>query len=274
MRAEMRTAIAQIEDVTNAIRNIRGDRAVPHRIFEVYPRSDSRALELSLVRTVSQWAFDELMIEVERRNADSAEKFYRSILANAHAAPLRGRMWEHQVHKYLRSDSKPTSFTAFYLDDRKKTVQISFPPSMQHKDFGDVQTFQGLLASAVGQDVSCYMKPVAKNFATIDSVLFAHDFTEPGILPLISVQITDALKHPCKVRAFKTLQTSLKSQIPQLASLRPSVAKKWILVFIVPSPMASSFTKQTFDDVATKTIWDSKVVQYVLELDKDEVWKA
>jgi hypothetical protein len=142
---------------------------------------------------------------------------------------------------------------------------------MQHKDFGDVQTFQGLLASAVGQDVLCYMKPVAKNFVTIDSVLFTHDFTEPGILPLISVQITDALKHPCKVWGFKTLQTSLKSQIPQLASLRPSVAKKWILVFIVPSPMASSFTKQIFDDVATKTIWDSKVVQYVLELDKDEV---
>jgi hypothetical protein len=38
--------------------------------------------------------------------------------------------------------------------------------------------------------------------------------------------------------------------------------------------MASSFTKQRFDDAATDTIWYSKVVQYVLELDKDEVWKA
>jgi hypothetical protein len=69
-------AIEEIKDVEKAIEDVHGDRAIPHRIFEVYPRAESRLLGLSLVRTVSRWAFDELRAEAERRKKDTARHLY------------------------------------------------------------------------------------------------------------------------------------------------------------------------------------------------------
>ena len=213
------------------------------------------------------------MAKLEKRDEESAWNFYRSIQGNNDASAIRGHLWEWQVHKYFHSIMEPMTFQASSLDNSMESIEISFSHTIQHKDFGNIQTFQGLLMSLVHEHQSCYLKPSSKTFATVDSVLYVHD-DNPNHQKLIGCQITDARAHPSSIKGFTIMQTSLKHTVPELECLRPSAGQKWIIVFIVPKPMGSSFTKQGYKEAVGRSIWDSKIAQYVLELDTKEVWKV
>jgi hypothetical protein len=60
--------------------------------------------------------------------------------------------------------------------------------------------------------------------------------------------------------------------IPELNALRPSIAMKWIIVFVVPKNMGGTFELQKFQD-GSRT-WESKTAQYVLELDPEAVMQC
>jgi len=271
-KADVIKAITDIQDVAKAVNDVHGDRPVPHRVFEIYPRTDIRAFSLCLVRPVSPWAFDRLMAEVEQRDIDGAYKFYMQIQGSTDAAQVRGRVWERQVHKYLRSIQIPTSFCIYSLDNHANSLNIQFSSTTLHEAFGPNQIFEGRLTSSIRNGSSCYLKPVSKTFASIDSVLYEHDASRFGFQPLIAFQMTDAWSHPLSVKGLATIQKSLRLQVPELKALRPSGSQKWIIVFVVPAPMGESFVKQGFKDPGGPSHWDSKTAQYVLELKREHVF--
>jgi hypothetical protein len=271
----LKAAIDRVQDLAKAIQNVHGNFDFPHRIFEIYPRPIpiSRHFDLCQVRPLSKWVLDRLMAEKEQREKDVGFKFYQSIQATMDASAFRGRIWEWQVHKYFRSITSPTVFQAHSLDNRVDRIVFSLSDAMQHKDFGPIQAFQGELASCVRIKKPCYLKPISKTFAAIDSIFYLPDFATRGLRPIIACQMTDSSIHHINRLGLATLQRSFKTGVPELNCLRPLVNDKWILLFIVPAPTGSAFTKQSYVGSGTKT-WGTKVAQYVLELDPKEVWKA
>jgi hypothetical protein len=221
---------------------------------------------------VSQIALEILVAEAEQRDVESAYKFYRQVQASTAAAPFRGRMWERQVHKYFRSIQHSMSFDIYSLDNRNK-LEIHFSPNTHHEAFGPIQIFGGRLASSIADKKSCYLKPIAANFGSIDSVLYEHGVLRDGFQPLIPFQMTDAATHPLNTKGLEIIQKSLTLQVPGLKALRPSTSQKWIIVFVVPAPMGASFVKQKFKGPDGPSHWESKTAQYVLELDPNVIWK-
>lgn len=272
-QSDIRTAISAIKDVAAVLERVHGndDRLIPHRLFEIYPASDSKAWECCNVRTVSQWAFDQLVVEMETRDEHAAHKLYKQIQGTVDAAEFRGRLWERQVHKFFRSISARKQFHIHSLPDRDDSLIIEFSSAVSHQTFGPIQMFTGLLNSSVKDHKSSYLKPLNKNFATFDSFLYQPGLNDSqGVQPLLGIQITDAGIYDIGLRGLQTLQTACKPQIPDLNTLRPSAERKWIILFIVPAPMGASFQSQNIKPPSEH--WKSKTVQYILELPVEEVW--
>ena len=267
--------ISEIEDIGTIMEGVRGYRLLPHHVFEIYPRHDTRNFSLCQFRLVSEWALDQLLAEQDEREENGAYKFYQSIQSTTEAAGLRGQIWERRVHKYFRR-IEPTTFQITSLDDRSTTFDIKMSGEM-FKDFGSIQQFQGHLATCVRAGQSGYLKPLSRSFATLVSLFYAHDFAEQGYQPLMGCQMTEAYTHSLSITGYETVQKSLKPSVPELASLRPSTSMKWITIFVVPEPMGQTFTKQSYKGTeckgqASRKTWDSRIAQFVLELNKDLVW--
>ncbi|KIM91763.1 hypothetical protein PILCRDRAFT_811037 [Piloderma croceum F 1598] len=68
---------------------------------------------------------------------------------------------------------------------------------------------------------------------------------------------------------------SLDPQVSELKAVQPTAATKWIILFVVPEPMAASFAKQRFENDAEQVAhWDLKTTQYVLGLPEREVIRS
>ncbi|KAF8273633.1 hypothetical protein EI94DRAFT_1913870 [Lactarius quietus] len=272
-KVDTRSAIKEIEDVAKIMGSVHVDGLFPHKVFEIYPHPDSNRFSGCLVRPVSQWAFDELFQELEVRNAHAARTFYNQIQATPNAATLRGMLWERQVHKYFRSLQPKTetfTFQANSLDNRNDKRLIKLSDATVHKDFGPIQDFRGYLKSSVVNRTSCYLKPIAGNFASVDAVLY-----DAVAGDLLGLQMTESLHHPISITGLAAIQTELTPGDRTLKDLRPTVCKKWNIIFVVPKPMGASYPKQGFKEKGKpvkKTSWQSKTKQYVLELDKKVVW--
>jgi len=59
-------AITKCEDLAAAIFNVHGDRPVPHRAFEIWRSPKTRFWDSYHVRPVSDWAFHQIMAELDR----------------------------------------------------------------------------------------------------------------------------------------------------------------------------------------------------------------
>lgn len=116
-----------------------------------------------MVRPVSLWAFNELIMLINQRNANAAYDFYKQIQGTSEAATIRGMMFERRVHEYLHSIKKSTQFQILSLDNRDNTLNIEFPPGLVHEFWGPRQMFEGYLTSYVQKGSSCYLGPVSDN---------------------------------------------------------------------------------------------------------------
>ena len=272
--SEIKAAILGIKDVAEALDRVHGkdDTIIPHRVFEIYPASDSRYWEVCKIRTVSQWAFDQLATEMESRDEHAITRLYKQIQGTTDAAAFRGRLWERQVHKFFRSIRTPRQFQIRSLIDRSRSLTIEFSPNTLHETFARTQYLAGLLTSAIEKGSSSYLKPNPKNFATFDAFLYQHGFDSSygEFQPLLGVQITDGTDHSIALTGLKTAQTACKRNIPHLNGLRPSASKKWIVLFVVPAFLGASFKLQRIEPPSGA--WESKTVQYILELPEHEVF--
>jgi hypothetical protein len=226
------------------------------------------------IQPISQWAFQRIVAHLDAQDRDAAFNFYRTIQGTLDGAVMRGKMWETKVHKFFGSIMQPRTFHIFSLDGHSASFDIEFSSSTLHRNFGPTQIFGGELASSVKIGSSCYLKPESRIFATFDSFLYQHGMSQPGCQPLIGCQITDARAHPMSTKGLASVQKCLKSKIPELKSLRPTKARRWIILFVVPERMAASFVKQQFKDTKTAAHWEDKTTQYVLGLPVAEVMRS
>jgi hypothetical protein len=94
--------------------------------------------------------------------------------------------------------------------------------------------------------------------------------SQPGYQPLIGLQVTAAHEHPISIKGLAEIQTCLKPKIPDLKALRPTVAAKWITLFVVLESMMASFVLQSI----TANHWEQKTAQFILGLPEEEVMKS
>jgi hypothetical protein len=263
-RTKISKAIESCKDIKEAIHAVAGDLVVPHRAFVVYPGDEYRSLVGCLVKPISEYAMDTIIMTLDERSADSSFNLYQSIQGSSLAAAFRGKIWERKVHGYFRRTAT-SSFTIRSLDSMS-TRPWDFSKDAKHFDFGPPQMLADKIARCLAAGESAYLQPMSDNFASLGSIIY-----QPTDR-LVGVQITDALIHPIKATGLSALQLLLEPKHALLAPLRPTVGKPWILLFVVPTPMENSFTRQNIEGVAAN--WSRKTVQYVLGLDGREVFKT
>jgi len=207
----------------------------------------------------STWVLDKLLSAYEARMNDAAWEFYKIVERFRDAASLQGKIWERQVHNFVHSRTNPLTLTAISLEGQ--------PPLTWDVPVG-VRSFLSILEDAIQKRTPSYLVPLAPNFASIDSLIYQPDE------PFRTIQIIKATRHPVDVAGFKSIQQWMK--LKSLASpLRPSAAKPWHLVFVLPSGDAHTFSKQSFIGTETDVgVWAKKIKQFVVELPKEEVLKS
>jgi len=217
-------------------------------------------------RASSTWVLDKLLLVYEARMNDAAWEFYNTVEGSRDSAALQGKIWERQVHNFVHSRTIPLTLTAISLEGQPATTW-DVPVGVCRRSF-DIRSFLCILEDAIQKRIPSYLVPLVPNFPTIDSLLYKPDE------PFRAIQITKASRHPADVAGFKRIQQWMK--LKSLASpLRPSAAKPWHFVFVVPSGAADTFTKQSLIGTETDVrVWAKKIKQFVVELPKEEVLKT
>jgi hypothetical protein len=291
---EVRGAIRATTNLKDAIMSVSTGEPI-HRAFEMYPSLKNRAWIHCLVRPVSDWAFSEMIAELDRRGAAAAYELYHGIKGSSSAATLAGNMFEAKVHAFFQCILTPRRFmvrpvlpvdkrsTALdkrstTFDKRSNSFDIEFSSDTTHLSFGPKQDFMGQLTSFVNDDnKSCYLKPLSSTFATFDSFLYQPGLPRSDCQPLIGFQVTTAKTHPIKVIGLQDLQACLNPTVPELEALRPTTNKKLIILFVVPESRAASWVKMPFkgkdQEKDPGKVWEGKTIQYVLGLPEEEVFR-
>jgi hypothetical protein len=169
-----------------------------------------------------------------------------------------------KVHRYFFS-GHDLSFTIQCLeDDDDSTMEWKPFRDMLTFNFGPAKRLAGHLHQCIEANKAGYFRPKSDHFASFDAIIYQPE------KPLVNAQITENHDHDISTRGPKLLQKLLRATDSMLQPLRPLAKKPWIILFIVPTPMHTTFTKQNFKPDAP--IWRAKMKQYVLGLDKYDVF--
>ena len=131
-------------------------------------------------------------------------------------------------------------------------------------NFGPSNRIVGYLHKCIAAKKAGYFRPKSKTFASFDSIVY-----EPG-KPLTNIQVTQNREHPINPCGPTLLQALLRPSETGLKPLCPLVSKPWILLFVVPEPMQTTYKKQNFKPDAA--VWRGKMKQYVLGLNEYDVF--
>lgn len=266
VQTEISDAIQKSKDIKDAVNGVVGDEVVPHRAFAVYPSDEARLWVGCHVKAISKGAMNTIIKTLDKRSADAAFDLYESTRGSSLAASFRGNMWERKAHGYLPRRGA-CSFTIRSLGDDVPDARLDLPEDIKYFVFGPPQDLSGKIADCVDARESVYLQPISDNFASLDSIIY-----QPNS-PLIGIQITNASTHPIETKGLKALQSLLSPKNASLSPLRPTPEQPWIILFVVPTRMEKSFTRQSIIGHASAT-WSEKTVQYVLGLDEHEVFRA
>jgi hypothetical protein len=265
-KTSISNAIEQNPDIWKAIiEQIAGDIDVPHRAFMIYPGDERRKLLGCLIAPISDWVLDLILTTLNSRDAEAAYQLYLRLDGSPWAASFRGQIWERHVHRYFRNNSD-LSFTIKSLEDNdSSTMRLEPFKDMLTFNFGPAKTLVGHLHKCIAANKAGYFQSKSRNFASFDAIIY-----QPNS-PLLGAQMTVSHDHGIKVRGPESLQKLLSRSDDAFNSLRPLVNKPWTILFIVPDPMQNTFKLQKFKPNAD-TIWNQKTKQYVLGLDKHDVF--
>jgi hypothetical protein len=241
-----------------------GDAAseLSNAFFEIFPSNDSRRLGDCQFGAVSQWALDLLLVEYENGQADAAAAFYRTLSGMPNAASLRGHLFERQVLNYLDGINAPHNFSICGLTDYNRMTWTYCGP-IRSFTFRERTTFREELIKAVQSGESLHLRPAARNFPTVDSILYNPNDSD-GVFTCI--QTTVSSEHPIAVSGLQHIQSWLTLKTP-LAHLRPSNIKPWRFIFVVPQDIVPDFKLQKLQGDTPTGAWAGKMQQHVLGLD-------
>lgn len=267
----VQAAISNIPATTslsNLLSNIKLPNNTSHTLFEMSCDDPERLFINATFLAASTWVLDKLLLAYEARMNDAAWEFYNTVEGSRDAASLQGKIWERQVHNFVQSRTNPLTLTAISLEGQPATTLTWDVPVGVCRQSFDFQSFLCILEDAIQKRTPSYLVPLVPNFPTIDSLLYKLDE------PFRALQITKAPRHREDVAGFKRIQQWMK--LKSLASpLRPSAAKPWHLVFVVPSGAAQTFSKQSLTGTKTDVgVWAKKIKQFVVELPMEEVLKT
>jgi len=140
--------------------------------------------------------------------------------------------------------------------------------SIRHITFQESTVFREI-SEAVQDLKPRHLVPVARNFPAMDSILYDPDDPDAAIT---CIQITMNMDHAIVVKGLELLQSWFKLRSP-LQDLRPSNAKPWRLLFVVPLHMAHTFKLQKLKGDTPNNVWAGKVHQYVLGLEEGTIFR-
>jgi hypothetical protein len=250
---DVKTLLSLIEAATTSV-------GVSHSIFQIFPSNDLRLLSEAHIETVSAWALNRLLEQYEKKEADASFTLYQSLRYESRAGSLRGKMFERQVLKYLDKLKKPTPFKIRSLANGTITTW-NYPGRAPRNTF-EPHSFTPSLTEAFRNGCSTHFVPLDSTFPSVDSVLFD---PKEG---LTGIQVTIQDTHPVAVKGLGRLLGWLNQSGP-LATLRPTQASRWRLIFILPIDVAAGFQEQTFVGDTKTGAWKKKIDQYVLGLDEN-----
>ena len=269
-------------DIVQLIGKCQGDEAeAPDMIFEIFPSDTdpdsylNRLLSCCYYKTVSQWAFDTLMTENERREGHKAYDFYKLIPPSPQYAEPRGRAFERRVLYYLGCQKNDVSFEIRGLSPTSSN-QVTWTyrgrtPCYHFRERAVIDDIK----NAVRDKRPVHLVPfISTNFPAqaVDSVLY--DPKDENGAVITCIQMTVNPNHPIKVSGLQRIQRWFESRTSSsLNDLRPTVTKPWRFLFVVPSNMAATYKLQDLVHDSTDYLncaWAGKVEQYVLGL-KEEI---
>jgi hypothetical protein len=131
--------------------------------------------------------------------------------------------------------------------------------------FGPPQALVGHLAKCVAaKESGCFqLTSESDYFASLDAILYQPDNT------LVGIQVTsdpEEFGRHIKTKGLNNLRRLLNSKdVSFLAPLRLTTEQPWLLLFVVPTPMDTTFTKLDIEGVRVAE-WDQKIVEFVLDL--------
>jgi len=272
----MREVTLSIQNVVdNATENIMqllvqtrtGGSEVSHTMFQVFPTTEQRSFTECSVEPVSRWALDIFLERYEAREANSIAYLFR-ISQLPVAAPLRGHLFEKQVLDYFCGITSTVPFSIHQLGlGNSKQMTWTFRGPVRPINFRK-SVFSKVIAEAVKNKTSVHLIPSERNFAAVDSILY--DPGDPDAV-LTCIQVTTSDNHPIAVKGLQAIQELLDPKNPLLKPLRPDKNRPWRFIFVVPSPMASTFQPQRLKGTAERA-WGRKVHQYVLELTEQTIF--
>jgi hypothetical protein len=278
---ELDQAITRITDIPGTIGGIKRDR-VPHRVFQLVPENEDRIFVNALVLPVTDYVLEKLMTVEARRSADRIFETYQALSPIPAAAEWRGRMWERALHVFLASRPINSSLPLRALDNPSSliTPTITISSKINSHMFTFDNELHSLLVDQMAKQSTCYLYPTIRTFPTVDSILYQPDQA------LWLFQATIASTHHIKISGLARIQRVLQPQTT-LKPLRPSKAKPWNLVFVVPKETGASYKKSqpmikvtVPEDVTTGVVeenaehWSSRLCQYMLELDSSKVFSS
>jgi hypothetical protein len=208
---------------------------------------------------------EQLLDYYEQYDANAAADFYDVTMAVPRAGPLRGEMFQLRVLKYFDNINHPKAFKIRNLAT-SESLDWTYPGPAPRKTFQS-QFLPTIFKEFVEKKEARHMVPLIPNFAAVDSILY-----DPASV-LTGFQITITQQHPVAVSGFQLIQKSLKRNNTELIDLRPKPARRWRLIFVVPESIAADFPGQKFEGDSAAGNWAQKVDQYVLGLEKNEVWR-
>ena len=249
-----------------------GDSDVSHTIFQISPTNTDtdtgRLLVNSQCEPVSGWALDLLLRHYEAGKADALADFYSSLVWIPGAASLRGHLFERQVFNYLDGIRTGHTLQIRGLADSEQIQTWNYRGSIQQITFQAPPVFKEI-SKAVHDLEPRHLVPSERNFPAMDSILYDPD--DPDAV-ITCIQITMNKDHAIAVTGLQRLQRWFKPG-SSLEGLRPTNAKPWRFLFVVPSDMARTFKSQKLKDDTPSNVWAGKVHQYVLGLEERTVFK-
>ena len=251
----------------------KGDATISNTIFQIFPTNTdtdtntNRLLSHCQYEPVSRWALNLLLRDYKAGKAHEAAAFYNSLSGIYRAASFRGNLFEQQVFNYLDSISTGYRFTIRGLADSDQT-SWTYHGSIRYITFQE-STVTTEISKAFQDRKPRHLVPLAHNFPTMDSIFY--DPNDP-VAVITCIQITINMDHAIAVKGLQLLQKWFKPGSP-LKDLRPTNAKPWRFLFVVPTDVARTFKLQKLKDDTPTNVWARKVHQYVLGLEERTVFR-
>ena len=251
----------------------RGLSNVSHAVFQIFPPDTDKDQELRKCHfeAVSRWAFDTFLKEYEAREANEVSDFYFKLSGMRGAESLRDHIFERQVLNHLRVIDDPLEFSIRGLTNSHE-MKWTYYGRTRHVTLQE-STFSTELTKAVRNQERLHLVPLARNFSSIDSILF--DPKDPKAV-FTCIQITRSMGHSIAISGLRLIESWLKLNTP-LSDLRPSEKSPWRFVFVVPSGHVDNFQIQLIVNDSRSgqkgvANWPKKVQQFVLGLEENSIF--